>query len=348
MRSKEILASLAVAGAVAVFALFNINNSTTSSSTFLQISEVEQAFNRYIAKHGRSFGTRQEYQHRLSIFVNNFKKIMEHNMMNAEDEGFTMTLNQFSDMTEAEFKKFTGRKAKPAGENKKYEHLPIDTLPDSVNWLTAGKVQGPKDQGSCGSCWAFSAVGALEGAYAIKTGTLYSLSEQQLVDCSHEGPDGGNQGCDGGWEDYGISYAVDHWMESESDYPYTAKTGKTCKYDSSKGKVKISKRTYVTPKDPAQMKAAVALGPVSVAIQADSYVFQSYGGGIIKSKACGTDLDHAVLVIGYGSENGVDYWLVKNSWGARWGEKGLFRIIRTTDKSVGICGVLAEPVYAVV
>jgi len=95
------------------------------------------------------------------------------------------------------------------------------------------------------------------------------------------------------------------------------------------------------------MKAAVAQGPVSVAIEADTSVFQFYNGGIIKSKACGTDLDHAVLVTGYGTENGVDYWILKNSWGPRWGEKGFFRIVRTADKTDGICGLLAEPVYPV-
>ena len=284
----------------------------------------------------------------METFAQNYKKIIEHNMLNADDEGFMMTLNHFADMSESEFKKFMGRKPTVAGENKHFTHLPVDTLPDSVNWLTSKKVNGPKDQGGCGSCWAFSAIGAIEGAYAIKTGTLYSLSEQQLVDCSHEGPDGGNQGCNGGWEDYGIAYAVNHHIELGTDYPYTAKTGKTCKEDPAKGKVQISKRHYVTPKDPAQMKAAVALGPVSVAIEADTSVFQFYSGGVIKSKSCGTDLDHAVLVIGYGSENGTDYWLLKNSWGTGWGDKGLFKIVRTSDKSVGICGVLAEPVYAVV
>ena len=258
-----------------------------------------------------------------------------------------MTLNQFADMTEKEFKQSTGRMTKPLGENKQFTELSIDTLPDSVNWYTAGKINGPKDQGSCGSCWAFSAVGALEGAWAIKTGTLYNLAEQQLVDCSHEGPDGGNQGCDGGWEDFAIAYAIDHSIEQTSDYPYKARDG-ACKYDASKGKVKINARQYVTPKNPDQMKAAVALGPVSVAIEADTNTFQFYSGGIIKSNACGTDLDHAVLVVGYGTDNGTDYWLLKNSWGVTWGDFGLFKIIRTSESGPGICGVLEKPSYPVV
>ena len=251
MRSKEIIASLAVVGAVAAFALFNVNN-TASSSSFLQFSDVETSFHNFIAKFGRSYGTREEYKYRLGVFVKNYKKIMQHNMMNSEEEGFHMSLNMFADMTEQEFKKHTGRKAKTGVSNHYYATLPVDSLPDSVNWYTAGKVNGPKDQGSCGSCWAFSAVGALEGAHAIKTGELLRLSEQQLVDCSHEGPDGGNQGCNGGWEDFAIAYAIDHKMELESDYPYKARDG-TCKYDSSKGKFTIQARQYVTPKDPAQM-----------------------------------------------------------------------------------------------
>jgi len=271
---------------------------------------------------------------------------MTHNMNFVDEEGFHMALNQFSDMTEAEFKMHTGRKAKPAGENKSYTTLSTVGLPDSVNWYTAGKVNGPKDQGSCGSCWAFSAIGALEGSHAIATGDLLRLSEQQLVDCSHEGPDGGNQGCDGGWEDFAIAYAIDHKIELESTYPYKARDG-ACKYDASKGQFSIHAREYVKPKNADQMKAAVAKGPVSVAIEADTNVFQFYNSGVISSKSCGTDLDHAVLVIGYGSDNGTDYWLLKNSWGTRWGDKGFFKTLRKSDNTVGICGVLAEPVYPV-
>lgn len=192
MRSKGILASLAIAGTVAVFALFN-SISTPSNSNFLQFDDIELAFNKYIASFGRTFSTKQEYQYRLSIFLQNYKKIVEHNLYNAEEEGFTMGFNQFTDMTEYEFKLQTGRKPKPDnGENAQYTQLSTVGLPDSVNWYSAGKVNGPKDQGRCGSCWAFSAIGAVEGVHAIKTGHLLDLSEQLLVDCSHEGPGGGN------------------------------------------------------------------------------------------------------------------------------------------------------------
>ena len=169
--------------------------------------------------------------------MKNFKKIMDHNMHNVEEEGFYMGLNHFADLTEAEFKAHTGRKAKPAGENKQYTTLPTLGLPDSVNWYTAGKVNGPKDQGSCGSCWAFSAVGAIEGVHAIASGQLLNLAEQQLVDCSHEGPKGEpNDGCDGGWEDYAIDYATTHKLELGMDDSDTHRDG-SCKYNAALGKV---------------------------------------------------------------------------------------------------------------
>ncbi len=213
-------------------------------------------------------------------------------------------------------------------------------LPTSVDWRTSA-VTGVKNQGSCGSCWAFSATGAMEGINKIKTGSLISLSEQQLVDCSKAY---GNNACNGGLMDNAFKYAKANKMETEADYPYTGRAG-TCTYSSAKGKVLLTGLTDVTANSGSQLQAAVAQQPVSVAIEADKSVFQSYTGGIITSTTCGTSIDHGVLAVGYGSSSGTDYWIVKNSWGASWGEKGYVRIGRTTGGGAGICGIQSQPSY---
>jgi len=153
-------------------------------------------------------------------------------------------------------------------------------------------------------------------------------------------------GCEGGLMDYAFTYVESTKLETEGDYPYTAQDG-SCSADSSEEQVGISSYTDVTPNSPSQLQAAVNIGPVSVAIEADQDVFQSYSSGIISSASCGTALDHGVLVIGYGTDSGTDYWLLKNSWGADWGEQGFFRILKQTSSDAGICGLQSEPSYPI-
>jgi len=214
--------------------------------------------------------------------------------------------------------------------------LSTESVPASVDWTTQGAVTPVKDQGQCGSCWAFSTTGSVEGAEFIATGTLKSFSEQQLVDCSTAQ---GNMGCNGGLMDYAFTYIESNPLELESDYPYKAVDG-TCKYVTSKGVGKVSSFVDVTPKNADQLKAAIALGPVSVAIEADRAVFQSYTSGVITSRLCGTSLDHGVLAVGYGTESGQDYFLVKNSWGSSWGDNGYVKI-----GTNNVCGILQQPSY---
>jgi C1A family cysteine protease len=261
------------------------------------------------------------------------------------DSGFTMAVNKFSDMTTAEFKQRLGYKPSTTSlEAEDYTILDETTAPASVDWRTKKAVTPVKDQQQCGSCWAFSATGSIEGAYAIKNNKLVSFSEQQLVDCSTSE---GNEGCNGGLMDAAFTYAESHSLETEADYPYTANDG-TCHAVAKKGIVKLTGHKDVKPNTPAQLEAAVALGPVSVAIEADTSVFQSYSKGIISSAACGTQLDHGVLVVGYGTEGGKPYWILKNSWGNSWGEKGFFRIAKSTKSDAGICGLQSEPSYPTV
>jgi len=232
----------------------------------------------------------------------------------------------------------------------------------SVDWVTKGAVTPVKNQGQCGSCWAFSTTGATEGAYAIATGKLLSFSEQELVDCAGSY---GNQGCNGGLMDNGFKYLVSKGDALESEYGYTGKSGSACSASKSSSPALAAGRVTsfhdVTPDSIPQMEAAVSQGPVSVAIEADQSGFQFYKNGVF-SGACGSNLDHGVLVVGYGTDSGKDYWKIKNSWGPTWGDQGYIRVIKgdsfeTNSRkllggggggSSGECGLLKDPSYPVI
>ena len=217
---------------------------------------------------------------------------------------------------------------------------PLVTIPDSWDWREHNAVTPVKNQGQCGSCWSFSATGAMEGAYAIATNQLINISEQQLLDCSVSY---GNLACNGGLYDNAFEYATDHKMCTETNLPYDA-VYETCQ--ACQGIFNLKGCTDVPPNNETALKIAVYQQPVSVAIQADQMIFQKYKGGILQSSECGTKIDHAVLVVGYGTENGIDYWIVKNSWGKDWGVDGYIRIFRTTNGlGPGICGIASQPSF---
>ena len=216
----------------------------------------------------------------------------------------------------------------------------MEELKDAaIDWRDKGAVTPVKDQGQCGSCWAFSATGAMEGAYFNKAFELNSLSEQQLVDCATKE---GNQGCNGGLMDYAFTYAKAHQMDVEADYPYKAKDG-TC---SAKGTIAtLSGYQDVTANDPVALSKALESGPVSIAVDASGLAWQFYSGGIVH-RFCGTDLDHGVLLVGQGTEGSTDYWIIKNSWGPNWGEQGYIRVQRKMDTTgPGVCGEQQQPSY---
>jgi C1A family cysteine protease len=211
-----------------------------------------------------------------------------------------------------------------------------------VDWRQKNAVTPVKNQQQCGSCWAFSTTGSVEGAHAIKTGNLVSLSEQQLVDCSGAQ---GNQGCNGGLMDQAFQYIIsNNGITTESSYPYTAQQG-TCQTNVTSAAT-ISSFVDVTANSETSLMQAINVGPVSIAIEADQPCFQFYSGGILSDPSCGTQLDHGVLLVGYGTDSSTNtpYWIVKNSWGASWGESGYIRLIRNQNE----CGVAAEASYPVV
>jgi len=268
-------------------------------------------------------------------------------------ESWTMGVTPFADMTPEEFKtkvitdqckhSFAKHQQLHDAKEKLYKGRRLDvTSPSSVNWVTAGKVTAVKNQGSCGSCWSFSTTGSIESRTAIHDNAApISLSEQELVDC-----DTNDHGCQGGSMAYGMMYDEEHnGLCMESAYPYHPSQGtcqsSTCQhYDPVKGYEMVYGGE-------SGLETAVAAGPVSIAIEADQMSFQLYTGGVFTG-SCGTSLDHGVLAVGYDNDySGGSYWLVKNSWGATWGESGYIRMCKDCDKngSQGQCGIAAQPVY---
>ena len=290
---------------------------------------VEKEFVQHIAEYGKSYGTKEEYQFRLALFAEKHAAIAEHN---SENGSFQLGHNQFSDWTDAEYKKLLGfKKRSHMVKSSNYTVLDTSNTPSSIDWRDRGAVNAVKNQGQCGSCWAFSATAAIEGAHFMQTGQLLRLSEQQLVDCDRQ-----SEGCNGGLQEYAMDYLESNQQELESDYPYTAKDGQ-CQTSAAKGKVLVAQIHDVQPESVDQLKAAIAVGPTSVTVEADKLVFQMYMKGIFNSEKCGTELDHAITAVGFGTEDGQDYYIVRNSWGAQWGEEGYIRIAAVEGK--GICGI---------
>jgi len=296
------------------------------------------AFKQTHDKHYTLLG--EEYGRRVN-FERNVKKINDHNVL--FDLGlvsYRLGLNKYSDMSQQEFnKKFNGFRAGHHANATDIFRASGKAVPDTVDWRDKGYVTPIKDQAQCGSCWAFSSTGSIEGQVFAKTGKLISFSEQQLVDCSTAQ---GNAGCGGGWMDQAFQYVQKAGgIETEQSYPYTAVDG-NCKFNKNAVAAQLTGYTDIQ-KTEDDLKVAVAtFGPISVAIDATG--FFSYKSGIFDDANCQQNApDHAVLVVGYGSENGVDFWIVKNSWGTSWGEKGYIRMHRNYNNLCGIANYATFP-----
>ncbi|NBP59486.1 hypothetical protein EBU71_23600, partial [bacterium] len=309
---------------------------------FLNEDDEWKQFTNFQERFSKRYENIQEMETRFQIFRTNLRNIILHNLDNTQN--FTMGINQFTDLTPQEFKDqyVGGLKAELGSYGCGSFSSSATGAPSSIDWRAKGAVTSVKDQGQCGSCWTFSATGAVEGAWAIAKGQLVDLSEQELVDCA-TGVAYGSHGCNGGQMEGAFKFIIQNGQCSLTSYPYTAKDG-TCQKCSPI--VHISSCSDVKPNDQISLKAAVAQQPVAVAIEADTRYFQSYSSGILTSSSCGTNLDHGVLIVGYGTENGQDYWIVKNSWGPSWGDKGYVKIARSSSTNdPGICGISQDPSF---
>ena len=317
--------------------------STVSKMSTLQTCWKWKMYNKHYA-------TPTEEAHRLSIWKEN-KAYVEHHNSHAHEHGFTLGMNKFADTEEGEMKQRLGFRERKIPEEEMNMHLVRSRpfkgpLPPSVDWRDHGAVLEVKDQKRCGSCWSFGVTGTIEGQNYLKNNLKVPLSEQNLMDCSRSY---GNNGCNGGNARSSYKYIINNTgIDTEASYPYTASYG-LCKYRSTFKGASITDYKFLPSGDEDALTAAIAsVGPIAVSIDASNKTFHLYNGtGIYYEPSCkyfASDLDHLVLAVGYGSENGKDYYIVKNSWGASWGAEGYIKMARNRNNN---CGIATRPSYPI-
>ncbi|XP_063728288.1 procathepsin L-like [Symsagittifera roscoffensis] len=342
---------------VAVFAFPGKQEKIDSNENKSYLEEIESEFKdefedwkRLFKKEYKSF---EEEITRFSIWLSNLRYVNQHNLeASLNKSSFTTALNEYSDlsiydvrstMNGYKYQKKLQMTEKPSGA-KMFTKPAESKAPESIDWREKGYVTPVKNQGQCGSCWSFSSTGSLEGQHFAKTHKLVSLSEQNLVDCTRSY---GNMGCNGGLMDYAFQYVKDNGgLDTEKSYPYEAENDK-CRFQKSDvGATDAGYRDIPAGDEDALKEAVGTIGPISIAIDASHMSFQMYSGGVYNEPNCSPEqLDHGVLVVGYGTEDGQDYWIVKNSWGESWGENGYIKMSRNRNNQ---CGVATSASYPVV
>jgi len=307
-----------------------------------QVSEEEVQWNAWKSYHAKTYRTETEEAQRRAIWRNNLEIVKTHN---AGKHSYTLAMNQYGDLTVTEFKYlFMGFMQGNSTRGSTFLRASNVKLPATVDWRTKGYVTPVKNQKQCGSCWAFSTTGSLEGQHFKKTGKLVSLSEQNLVDCSTAY---GNHGCQGGLMDNAFRYIkANGGIDTEESYPYEAEN-RRCRFK--KENVGATDTGFVDVQRGSEedlQHAVATIGPISVAIDAGHSSFQLYHQGVYDESQCSSvSLDHGVLAVGYGTHQGQDYWLVKNSWGAGWGMEGYIMMSRNRNNQ---CGIATQASYPLV
>lgn len=323
------------------------------SNTLFFEPSLDQLWEDFKSDHNKQYESDLEEQTRKEIFHGHLKLIKMHNYLHEHGKkSYRLGINEYADLEHHEFVGIMNGLLKTLSKPKTGTSTYLSpasgfvtlTLPDEVDWRQKGYVTPVKNQGQCGSCWSFSTTGALEGQHFKKTGKLVSLSEQNLVDCSEKW---GNNGCNGGLMDYAFQYIKDNkGDDTEEAYPYEARDG-PCRFKPDSVGATDTGYTDITSGDESALKEALGtIGPISIAIDASHQSFQLYQSGVYDEPECSSsELDHGVLAVGYGTKDGQDYWLVKNSWGETWGDQGYIYMSRNKDNQ---CGVATSASYPLV
>jgi len=298
------------------------------------------AFTNWMIKHKKTYSN-HEFHAKYDVFKKNLDFIQEWNKQNS---GTVLGLNVHADLSREDYAKYylgTKFDATHLLSGRKHHNKKTFDTPATIDWRSTA-VTHVKDQGQCGSCWSFSTTGAIEGAHQIAKNELISLSEQQLLDCSSKF---GNQGCNGGLMPNAFKYVIkNNGIETEATYPYETKVGK-CRFNSDNVAATISSYVSVSAGSESALEEQLTKGPVAIAIDASHQSFQLYKSGVYVEKACSsTNLDHGVLAVGYGTENGSDYFIVKNSWGPGWGMDGYILMARNHNNQCGVASMASQPV----
>jgi len=338
---------------VALFALVAMAAAATEGSDHILHAVLQAKWNNFKATHGKEYHRDEEHQ-RLNNFLQATHKIETHNERYAKGlETFHMAHNKLSDLRFDEFLKTRLGAIQPEREDTNvtmFKSSPGWTAPDSIDWRIWGMVNKIKDQGDCGSCYSFASTACLETAYYRKHKKLVDFSEQQIVDCSKKYHVSG--GCTGGWMFYVFQYLIDlnsqgSGLNLASNYPYEAKFGE-CRHKKSDNTAPMAKFVRLPKGDEKALQEAVAsIGPIAVGYDASNRDFMLYKGGIFYSPTCNpARMSHAVAIVGYGTENSQDFWIVRNSWGDWWGEKGYFRMARNKGNHCGIATAASYPILS--
>uniref|UniRef100_A0A6J0TZ91 Cathepsin S n=1 Tax=Pogona vitticeps TaxID=103695 RepID=A0A6J0TZ91_9SAUR len=319
---------------------------TAASGHWQKDSTLDRHWEIWKEKYGKEYQKEEEEGRRRMIWEKNLQFIMLHNLEQSLGlHSYELGMNHLGDMTSEEVTALlTGLRIPTSQKQNSTFYRPSlgVEVPDTVDWREKGCVTDVKNQGSCGACWAFSAVGALEGQLKLKTGKLVSLSPQNLVDCSSMY---GNRGCNGGYMTAAFQYIIDNkGIDSDASYPYKAQVGE-CQYKAAERAATCSRYIRIPAGDEVSLMNAVAnVGPISVAIDASQPSFFLFKKGVYDDPKCSSEhINHGVIVVGYGKENGIDYWLVKNSWGIYFGDHGYIKIARNHGNRCGIANQCSYP-----
>jgi len=342
---------------VLIFAVLALIMAVASASPAARSAEFDGLlFQRFMKQHNKIYESKSEYTRRFAVFQAHLDLVSQHNAeFAAGKHSFKLGMTRFADMTNAEYRQqVLGYQASNKRMGAPLVHAEpsakrLSALPASMDWRTQNAVTPVKDQGQCGSCWSFSSTGGMEGAHALATKNLVSLSEEMLVNCVANG----TFTCDlGGEMSVAFEYVIAVGGEmSEADYPYTGQSPpNSCAFNPAKVVAKFSSYANVTSGSETALLSAAAQQPVSVAIDASSIWFQLYSSGVYDDSSCQNginDLDHGVLVAGYGHDaaSGKDYWLVKNSWNTSWGQAGYIWMVRNKNNQ---CGIATDASYPIV